>query len=101
MARYIIFRSGSNAANQSGLQEMILGVIEAPSYKQAKGQLDNLPREGWFHCYNNQHLAIEGFTSYRRRKSMSADTADRLIFEAQRHEDELESFQSDMERLHE
>lgn len=51
MTRYIIYRHGSNAANQSMTQTMVLGSIDAASKKDAIGQA-----AARYTCYVNQRF---------------------------------------------
>ncbi len=51
MARFIIKRHGSNAANQSMKQTAVLGTVEAADSEAAK----LVAGERWT-CYNNQHF---------------------------------------------
>ncbi len=51
MTTYIIYRHGSNAANQSMTPMMVLGSIDAASKKDALSQAAER-----YTCYNNQRF---------------------------------------------
>lgn len=53
MTSYLIYRHGSNAANQSMTPKMAVGIVEADTYDEARriaGEQVN--------CYANQHLEL-------------------------------------------
>jgi hypothetical protein len=52
MTTYAIFRHGSNAANQSMTQRMLVDVREATSAERAK-------QDCGVNCYNNQFLSAK------------------------------------------
>lgn len=54
MTTYIVYRHGSNAANQSRTQVMVVGFEDAPDRETAKEQMAQR-----IEVYNNQHLTAK------------------------------------------
>ena len=57
MTTYVIYRHGSNKANQSMCNKAPVAVLEAPSRKAAIEQAFELKNSGRFTVYNNQFLS--------------------------------------------
>ena len=53
MKTYVVVRHGSNAANQSMIQRMVLGFVEALDDCEAKEKAN----DHWT-CYNNQYFEV-------------------------------------------
>ena len=53
MASFLVYRHGSNAANQSSIQTMAVMIVEAKSRAEAF----RIAHEK-VNCYNNQHLEL-------------------------------------------
>lgn len=53
MTSYLIYRHGSNAANQSMTPKMAVGIVEAETYDEAR----RIACEQ-VNCYANQHLEL-------------------------------------------
>lgn len=74
MARFIIRRHGSNAANQSMTPVMVLGTVEAVDADAAR----SAAAERWT-CYNNQRFeAIDLAGRTRKADREAAATADAM-----------------------
>ena len=67
---YIVFRIGSNGANQPMQQEIAIGVIDAKNRKDALAIADD---EYGHCCYNNQRLEV------RSARTVSAEVQNELI----------------------
>lgn len=53
MTSYLIYRHGSNAANQSMTPVSAVGIVDAESPEEAR----RIAAEN-INCYNNQHLSL-------------------------------------------
>ena len=63
MRRYMVYRIGSNAANQSACQKYALGTVEAKSREMARYHAGLL----WGHtCYANQYLDVKAWSRIPR-----------------------------------
>lgn len=69
MRTYFVIRHGSNAANQSMTQSMIIGRVEASSRETAKKRADQQFGET---CYNNQHLEVKAASRFPEAERESA-----------------------------
>lgn len=64
---YVVYRHGSNAANQSGLQKMVVGAIEASNADSACYLMQDRAT-----CFNNQYLSAKAWNSASRADCLSA-----------------------------
>lgn len=71
--RYLIKRHGSNAANQSMLQTMVLGTVEAPDNEAAR----DLAKRRWT-FYNNQRIEVIPLSRAAKTDRLQAEERDAL-----------------------
>lgn len=76
MTTFIATRHGSNAANQSMTDSMIVGTIEADSVEEAH----ELAAEKWT-VYANQHFSFETWEEADSEACNEASEADRALAE--------------------
>lgn len=73
MTTYIIARHGSNAANQSMIQRMVMGTIEAKNRVEALAKAS-----AEWNCYNNQRFEIIPISKAKGSDIDAANNADAL-----------------------
>jgi hypothetical protein len=67
MTTYIIYRHGSNAANQSMTPTMVVGSVEAETKEAALKHAEEN-----FTCYNNQRFEIKPASKCSKRDQQEA-----------------------------
>jgi hypothetical protein len=76
MTTYIIARIGSNAANQSMIQRMVMGTVEAKNRVEALSKASS----EW-NCYSNQRFEIIQISKAKGSDIDAANDADALTAE--------------------
>lgn len=56
---YLVYRRGSNAANQSMTPKMAVAIVTSASRKKAEVMANE-----FVNCYNNQHLELVAYSSF-------------------------------------
>ena len=93
---YAILRHGSNRANQSLIQESVIGGIEATSHKQAEIALKE--RGLLLHCYNNQYLSVESVSSLAKRWGYPREEIEQYIWEAEQNLIETKAWDAEIRK---
>ena len=78
MGQFIVTRYGSNAANQSMTPSLIVGIVEADTFEEARAEAAER-----FNCYNNQYLGLEDVEEATEEDREEAFEAERVDAEDQ------------------